>query len=375
MQATVILPREGPLGGHLDALGVPWMVVPQPAELLNLTRAMKSVSLLSLLQTPYALGKYLVRLKTRLQELAPEILYSNGIKFHFLSSLLSRRMNIPLIWHVRDHWGSRILGFAADRYPELIMANSRATAAKLQDRMKIKDKTVVVYNAVDCDEFSPEGPTIDLGVRRPGEYRIGLPGPLAEIKGQTIFLQAARMILREYPLARFFIIGGYIYDTVKDRAYEADLRKSIGGSGLAGCVEMTGFQESMAPWYRALDIIVNASLVPEGFGRTLLEAMACGKAVTGPDSGGIPEFVHHEKTGLLYSMADARALADSIIRLMRDDPLRSRLGQEGRASAVRTFSAGPHAEAVAAVMIEARSAFDKRRSSHSRGRTNISHSR
>ena len=263
MQATVILPREGPLSGHLDALGVPWLVVPQPMELLNLTRTLNKVSFLSLLKTPYAIGKYLIRLKSQLKALAPEILYSNGIKFHFLSSLLSRRLHIPLIWHVRDHWGSRILGFVADRYPERIVANSRATTAQLQKNMRVKDKTVVVYNAVDIDEFSPEGPAVDLGVRQRGEYRIGLPGPLAKIKGQELFLQAAQKIHREYPLVRFFTIGGYIYDTAKDHAYEAELRKIIGDWGLSDCVTMTGFQEMMAPWYRSMDVVVNASIVPE----------------------------------------------------------------------------------------------------------------
>ncbi len=243
----------------------------------------------------------------------------------------------------------------------VIVANSRATAAQLQKGMRVKDKTVVVYNAVDIDEFSPEGPAVDLGVRQRGEYRIGLPGPLAEIKGQKLFLQAAQKIHREYPLTRFFIIGGYIYDTAKDHAYEAELRKIIGDWGLSECVTMTGFQEIMAPWYRSLDVVVNASIVPEGFGRTLLEAMACGKAVTGPYSGGIPEFVQHERTGLLYKMGDARALADSVIRLMKDDPLRTLMGREGRAAAVRTFSAGPHAEAISAVMIKAKCDFDKRK--------------
>ncbi len=364
LDATVLLPKEGPLCRHLDAGSIPWIVVPQPAEILNLTRDLRKVSLPACLKAPFSVLGYLRRLRERIQTLRPDVVYSNGIKFHFLSSLLPKRLNIPIVWHVRDHWSGRILGLAADRCPEMVVANSRATAAKLQERMRRTHRVMVVHNAVDCDEFTPEGATADDGLRDAGEYRVGLPGPLAEIKGQFLFLDAAQQVLRKFPGARFFIVGGFIYDTAKDRAYEGALRGAIAARGLSERVTVTGFQESMAPWYRFLDVVVNASTIPEGFGRTLLEAMACGRAVVGPASGGIPEFVRHEETGLLYGMGEKDALADSVIRLLRDEALRIRLGREGRIVAVREFSAARHAEAMAALFVRAKAQFESRKSFH-----------
>ena len=360
IDATVILPRKGPLCRHLDSLGVPCIVIPQPTELLNLTRSLNKISIISYLKIPYSGCKYLQRLTTCLQKLSPEILYSNGIKFHFFSSILSYRLHIPVVWHVRDQWSNALLGLIGDLCPELIIANSQATAAKLRNHMRGKDKVVVIHNAVDIDEFSPEGPTVNLGGKKEEEYWIGLPGPLAEIKGQKLFLRAAQRIRQIYPLAKFFIIGGFIYDTLKDRAYEAELRRCISEFGLAECVSITGFQVQMAPWYRSMDVIVNTSIIPEGFGRTLLEAMACGRAVIGPNAGGIPEFVQHGKAGFLYEMASPRALVDAVIKLLNNDELRTVMGSEGRRVAVQRFSLPFHAESISKALQSARNSYSKR---------------
>jgi glycosyltransferase involved in cell wall biosynthesis len=160
-------------------------------------------------------------------------------------------------------------------------------------------------------------------------------------------------VLTEHPSARFFFIGGTIYDTVGDRGHEAHLRRSVQERRLNDSVIFTGFQESMAPWYRAMDIIVNTTTVPEGFGRTLLEGMACGRAVVGPRAGGIPEFLRHRENGLLYEMGNAEALAEAILTLLRDPELRQELGAAGRRTAVQRFGLAPHARAVSQVLHDA----------------------
>lgn len=75
----------------------------------------------------------------------------------------------------------------------------------------------------------------------------------------------------------------------------------------------------------------------EGHPKALLEAMACGMAVVAADAPGLREVIRHEETGLVVP-GTAESLAESLDRLLRDAPLRARLGAAARAHAVEHWS-------------------------------------
>lgn len=347
--ATVLMPREGPLGELLTELGVPWQVVSMPTGLLLQSRQNHHpLGLFSKLL--YQGPGYLGRLAGAIRRTNPEVIYSNGIKSNLLSALLGPVLKLGVVWHLRDHWRGALETWLADWGADLIIANSQSSATNLRTRLRRPGKVRVIYNAVDLEEFSPEGPVADLAAFPKCRYKIALVAAFAKIKGQTLFIHAAERIRRAFPSASFFLIGGSIYDTVGDRGYEEEVHKAIEEKGLTDWVFFTGFQQNMAPWYRAMDIVVNASIVPESFGRTLLEAMACGKAVVGPNAGGIPEFVQHGKNGLLYDMGNAEALASAVLTLLRDPAFRERLGAAGRETTMQRFAPEAHAKAISHII-------------------------
>jgi glycosyltransferase involved in cell wall biosynthesis len=94
------------------------------------------------------------------------------------------------------------------------------------------------------------------------------------------------------------------------------------------------FQHDVAPVYRSLDVVVHASTLPEPFGLSIVEAMACGRAVVASDAGGVREIVEPGRTGLLHQPGDASDLASRLRELASDERLRARLGAAA-ASAVR----------------------------------------
>lgn len=343
MEPLVLMPRQGPLGDFLSAANVPWQVVPMPPSLLRLSRQNSRLSVSTMASLLVQAPGYLFSLAQAIRRFNPAVLYTNGIKSHITGALLGPLLGVPAVWHLRDNWGGALVGRLADLGPRRIIANSRATAAFLQKDMKHPQKVVVVHNAVDVEEFTPEGDAVPLA---PAGPKVGLVAALARWKGHLLLLQAAEKILSEFPAARFYFVGGAIYDTVAEMGYEEELRRLIAAQGLSGQVVLTGFQAKMAPWYRALDIVVNASIRPEPFGRTLLEAMSCGKAVAGPDAGGIPEFVHHGENGLLYEMGNAAALAEAVLALLREPARRQALGAAGREMAVQRFAPPPQARAI-----------------------------
>jgi glycosyltransferase involved in cell wall biosynthesis len=64
-----------------------------------------------------------------------------------------------------------------------------------------------------------------------------------------------------------------------------------------------------------------------GWSNAVIEAMACGTPVVCTDIGGVRDFARHEETALLVPVGDASAMADAIVRLLDDAPLRARLSK------------------------------------------------
>ncbi len=83
-------------------------------------------------------------------------------------------------------------------------------------------------------------------------------------------------------------------------------------------------------WYHAADLVVSGSRCAEGSSRTLLEAMSCGRAVVGPDFGGVAEVVIEGSTGRLYQRGDLVSLALAVERAYRE---RRSLGKRGQQAA------------------------------------------
>jgi glycosyltransferase involved in cell wall biosynthesis len=123
-----------------------------------------------------------------------------------------------------------------------------------------------------------------------------------------------------------------------DTTYRGRLRAMVQGR-MIGRVRFQGFvsNDELPQWYREADLFVLPS-VYETFGIPLIEAMACGTAVLATRTGGVPEIVQDEVSGLLVEPGDVEQLAKGIGRLMQDDVLRQQMGQRGRKRAMERFS-------------------------------------
>ncbi len=96
-------------------------------------------------------------------------------------------------------------------------------------------------------------------------------------------------------------------------------------------------QQELPSYYREADVIVLPA-IEEGFGLVLVEAQLCLRPVIGAKSGGIPDIIEDEKSGLLVPPEDHVSLASAIERVLTDEQLASRLAQGGYESAKAKFS-------------------------------------
>jgi glycosyltransferase involved in cell wall biosynthesis len=293
--------------------------------------------------------RYAAALRKRCLELRPDALHSNGIKCHLLTRMM-QPLEIPAIWHIHDFLSSRRLLRRALRWAvpaaRLALANSEATARDARSVLGNVPVTTLL-NAVDTARFSPQaadGATLDalagLPVAAPGTVRIGLVATYARWKGQDLFLDAAARLKRAAPTLalRFYIVGSPIYKTQGSQFSRDELQSLARSCGVADDVGFIPFQNSPEKIYRALDIVVHASTKPEPFGRTIAEAMACGRPVIASLEGGVPELFEDGRDAVGFAPRDASALASALQRLATDAALRERLGENARRTALERFA-------------------------------------
>ena len=84
-----------------------------------------------------------------------------------------------------------------------------------------------------------------------------------------------------------------------------------------------------------MDIVVNASVLPETLGQTIIEAMGAGVPTVSARAGGPLEYVEENVSGLLHDPGDVEALASALLRLSADTGLREALSRNGRVVAAR----------------------------------------
>jgi glycosyltransferase involved in cell wall biosynthesis len=220
-----------------------------------------------------------------------------------------------------------------------VIANSRFTADYLSGAGVPEDRLVMIYRGIDRERMRPDGEAGQLRARLgiPAEATlIAVIGRLQRSKGQHVFLQSARHIHAECSQAMFLVVGNAQFGI--DQGFPEELRALSERLGLGGRTVFTGFRADIANVLSIADIVVTPAIEPEGFGMTTVEAMAAGKPLVATSLGATAELVTDGETGLLVKPDDAPALADAVLRLIRDEALRVRLACAAQRTALEQFS-------------------------------------
>jgi glycosyltransferase involved in cell wall biosynthesis len=354
---SLIVATAGPLIEEAEKIGVRVKLQPMPTDLVKIgdsgwrsgiSAKSKLRVLGSLPYTGLATWSYLHNLRSTFAELRPDLIHSNGIKFHLLGGLAAH-LTWPVIWHIRDFLSlrplvARLLRWAAHRVQggiaisHAVEQDMRSTLGPLPVEM--------IYNAVDTQLFSPglgDGKKLDelagLPPTQHGTLRVGLVATFARWKGHELFVQSASQLVRDFPdlKIRFYIVGGPIYSTRGSQYSEPELRTKIGELGLASKFGLIGYQQNPSDIYRSLDVVVHASTQPEPFGRTIVEAMACGKPVIVAEAGGAKELFTCDHDAVGFPPGNVAALARRIKQLTDAPSFRTHLAANARRTAVTRF--------------------------------------
>lgn len=322
---VVMAPPEGPLADELAGRGV---------ELLSFQcRKIGDVRI----PTDLLRG----RLAQTLSRRRPALLHANSLSMGRLSGPVAARLRLPSIAHLRD-----IVKLSARAVADLncharLLAVSRATREFHVSGGLSAEKTCVLYNGVDLDEFRPRPPTgylhRELGLSAETQL-IGTIGQIGLRKGQDVLLRAAAMVASQAPNVHYLIVGQRNSNKDESRQFENDLHGASGGP-LLGRVHFLGRRNDVAPLLNELTLLVHAAR-QEPLGRVLLEAAAAGTTVVATEIGGTPEiFPPQCEAARLVELDDSAALAAAIVELLDDEPLRRRISATARLRAKIIFDA------------------------------------
>jgi glycosyltransferase involved in cell wall biosynthesis len=154
-------------------------------------------------------------------------------------------------------------------------------------------------------------------------------GRLVDGKGLDLLLEAVKLIMDKDKTVYLLLLGeGPIKTRLEDKASSL---------GISDGICFKGNVSNVYEYMNASDIFVFPSL-SEGMPNALLEAMACRLPVIASRIGGVVDIVKDGKSGLLFKPGDISGLESAMVRLLKDDKLRQRLGAEARKTIVEGFS-------------------------------------
>jgi glycosyltransferase involved in cell wall biosynthesis len=259
----------------------------------------------------HAVAMAALALSMSTQPKKPPLLAARRVDFHLRGNSLSR-------WKYRQ--------------VDTFICVSDAIRDMLIDDGVPADRTVVVNEGIDLERVAAAPPArLHEELWLPHQAPIvGNVAALVPHKGQRHLIEAAALVVRQLPDTRFMIAGeGELREALERQIKDHRLEKHVA---------LLGFQPDVLSLHKAFDLFVMSS-VTEGLGTSLLDAMACGKAIVATKAGGIPEVVTEGKTGLLVPPRDHPAMAKAIVRLLKDAALRDRMGAAGLKVAREKFSA------------------------------------
>jgi glycosyltransferase involved in cell wall biosynthesis len=218
-------------------------------------------------------------------------------------------------------------GFGALKYRrgvDAFLAISKGVRNVLVECGVSEEKIEIVPSGIDLDKFNDLGETgyLESEFGLTGETTvIGNVAALAPHKSQADFIRAARIVSDEIPGARFFIVG------------EGELRPAletlVSRLGLGREVTLTGFRADVLAILSRFDCFVLSSYL-EGLCTSIMDAHALGVPVVATRTGGVPELVDDGETGLLVPPREPALLAGAVVRMLRDEGLRSKCIRRAR---------------------------------------------
>jgi len=208
---------------------------------------------------------------------------------------------------------------------DAVITVSQGVADDLRDFYGYRGSLHTVPNAVDTDFYKSSSLNV-------GQRKLLYVGRLSYRKGLFEIVDSARDVVKRYPRVKYVLVGS--------GPLRGKIQKKVIDSGLEINFEFCGEirdRQIIRKHYQDASIVLIPSYY-EGLPMTLVESMACGKAIIATDTNFSKGILRNGVSAILIKPRSAKELADASIRLLSSQELRESLGREARKTAVEKMS-------------------------------------
>lgn len=275
-----------------------------------------------------------------------DILHIHGARANFVSSLLKRRIKIPVVSTVHSDYK---LDFTEGFYKKYVFTLLNQIALKdmdyyigvsnnfrnmLIDRGFAPNKIFTVYNGMDFTKphtFISKKEFLE-NYNIPYEENttyIGIIGRFDLVKGHKIFIEGAKYALEKNKNLRFLLAG--------EGPLISDLKKQAEDYGIKDRVHFVGFLDNIYDFINAIDINTLTSL-SESFPYVLLEGAKMKKPTISSNVGGISDLIESGENGFLFENGNCRDFSDKVLKLAESKIMQLKFGENLYNKATTKFS-------------------------------------
>ena len=297
---SIVVSNGGPRVYEVNRAGGTHIELPvhakNPVTMWLTSRKLRKLILEHKVDVVHAASRIPAWIARRAVEGTPAAFVTSCHSAHKISGSLKRKYNSAIAS------GSRVM--AVSKYLAEYLRRNYDTAA---------DKISVIYRGLSLERYHPTVVSAErlIAIARhmrvpDGAAVIMLPGRLTRGKGHIVLLHALARIKNRDALCLF------VGSDAGQQNYRRELEKEISRLGLESQTRIVTDCPDLPAAYMLATVVACPSLVPEGFGRTSVEAQAMGRPVIAARNGGLSETLVDGETGWLVPPDDAGALADAL---------------------------------------------------------------
>jgi glycosyltransferase involved in cell wall biosynthesis len=271
------------------------------------------------------------RLRSYLAKSRPDVVHTFFPVANIVGVLAAKLAGVPAIVASRRDFGE----WMSPRYLTATKIANRAAGWIVTNSTQVKlltervesypaDRIEVIFNGIDLSgmKIPPvrEQMRRELGIP-PGDTVLVLVGNYRPMKRHQTLVEAAALILKHRPDVSFLLVGG---DYTPGEPLKSAVVKRAAELGITSKIFFAHAKGDVQKFLAVADMGVNCSQ-GEGISNAIMEYMTARLPCVVAASGGNPDLVEHEVTGLLFELDNPQAMAENVERMMADAPLRQKV--------------------------------------------------